>query len=298
MPRKPIAGSDDPKPSEKPKAPKLPVVKKPRKPEFSPTRLRTFLSCPMMYRLDYVDKVGKFYHRARAGFTFGSTLHQALQTFHQDGGSAAVSAPELVAKMETVWQSQGYESAAHEAEHKIEAARILETYHAASEARAEETRPFLIEKMLKWDMGPFVLTGRIDRIDEHLSDGSLEIVDYKSGRMGVTEADVKSALAMSVYQLLAKRNNPDRRVYATIHALRGGVTASASYADDELLALKKTCAASALPFWKKTSRPSALSPCPVSAPGATSCPSAPAPGSARAAITPPSLGKCCYEFLP
>lgn len=232
MARKPI----EPK---VPKPPKPVVNKKPRKPEFSPTRLRTFLSCPMMYRLDYVEKVGKFYHRARAGFTFGSTLHQALQTFHEEGGSAAVSAPELVAKMETVWQSQGYQSAEHEQAHKEEGARILETYHAASEARAQQTKPFLIEKMLKWDMGPFVLTGRIDRIDEHLDDGALEIVDYKSGRLGVTEEDVKSALAMSVYQLLAKRNNPDRRVYATIHALRGGVTASASYTDEEMLELEE-----------------------------------------------------------
>ncbi len=222
-----------------PKPPKPAPIKKPRKPEFSPTRLRTFLSCPMMYRLDYVEKVGRFYHRARAGYTFGSTLHQALQTFHEEGGSAAVSAPELVAKMETVWQSQGYEDAAHEQAHKEEGARILETYHAASEARAEQTRPFLIEKMLKWDMGPFVLTGRIDRIDEHLSDGALEIVDYKSGRLGVTSEDVKGALAMSVYQLLAKRSNPDRRVYATIHALRGGVTASASFTDEEMRTLEE-----------------------------------------------------------
>jgi hypothetical protein len=44
---------------------------------------------------------------------------------------------------------------------------------------------------------------------------------------------------MSVYQLLAKRNWPDRRVFATIHALRGGVTASASYADDELAELEE-----------------------------------------------------------
>ena len=103
----------------------------------------------------------------------------------------------------------------------------------------EQTRPFLIEKMLKWDMGPFVLTGRIDRIDEHLGDGALEIVDYKSGRLGVTEEDVKGALAMSVYQLLAKRSNPDRRVFATIHALRGGVTASASYTEEEMLELEE-----------------------------------------------------------
>ena len=91
--------------------------------------------------------------------------------------------------------------------------------------------------MLKWDLGPFVLTGRIDRIDEHSEDGALEIVDYKSGRLDVTEEDVKGALAMSIYQLLVKRNHPDRRVFATIHALRGGVTASASFSDEELLAL-------------------------------------------------------------
>lgn len=223
----------------KPADPKPPAEKKPRKPEFSPTRLKTFLLCPMMYRLEYVEKVGRFYHRARAGYTFGSTLHQTLQNFHEAGGSAQVSAPELVARLETDWQSQGYADAAHEQEHKDAAVRILQTYHLAAEAKAEQTRMFLTEKMLKWDLGPFVLTGRIDRIDEHLSDGALQIVDYKSGRMSVTEADVKGALAMSVYQLLAKRLHPDRRVFATIHALRGGVEASCSYTDDEMAALEE-----------------------------------------------------------
>ena len=226
------------KPTE-PKAPKPKPEKKPRKPEFSPTRLKTYLSCRMMCRLEYVEKIGKFYHRARAGFTFGSTLHQALQTFHEEGGSAVVTAPELVARLETVWQSQGYTDAAQEQAHKEEATRILETYHAAAEASTEVTSPFLIEKMLKWDMGPFVLTGRIDRIDEHGSDLALEIVDYKSGRMSVSEEDVKEALAMSIYQLLAKRNWPERRVYATIHALRGGVTASASFTEDEMTSLEE-----------------------------------------------------------
>lgn len=232
MPRKPA----EPKP---PKAPKPPVEKKPRKPEFSPTRLKTFLACPMMYRLEYVDKVGRFYHRARAGYTFGSTLHQTLQNFHEAGGSAAVSAPELVANLDATWQSQGYKDAEHEQTHREEAARILETYHALSETRAETTRTFLTEKMLKWDMGPFVLTGRVDRIDEHLADGALEIVDYKSGRLSVSEEDVKGALAMSVYQLLAKRLWPERRVSATIHALRGGITATVSYSDEEFVQLEE-----------------------------------------------------------
>ena len=223
----------------KPSETKLPSEKRPRKPEFSPTRLKTFLSCPMMYRLEYVEKVGKFYHRARAGYAFGSTLHQTLQNFHEAGGSAEVSAEQLVERLETDWQSQGYRDAEHEQAHKEAAVQILATYHAAAIERADMTRTFLTEKMLKWDLGPFVLTGRIDRVDEHTANGALEIVDYKSGRLGVTEADVKGALAMSIYQLLVKRNNPDRRVFATIHALRGGVTASASYEDAELAALEE-----------------------------------------------------------
>jgi putative RecB family exonuclease len=206
----------------------------PRKPEFSPTRLKTFLSCPMMYRLEYVEKVGRFYHKARAGYAFGSTLHQTLQNFHEAGGSAEVTAEQLIERLAVDWQSQGYQNAEHEQAHKEAAVQILQTYHATATERAETTRTFLTEKMLKWDMGEFVLTGRIDRVDEHLSDGALEIVDYKSGRLDVTEADVKNALAMSVYQLLLKRNNPERRVFATIHALRGGVTASASFSDEEL----------------------------------------------------------------
>ena len=223
----------------KPAVPKVFVPKTPKKPEISPTRLRTFLACRMMYRLDYVEKVGRFYHKARAGFTFGSTLHQTLQTFHEAGGSASLSVEQLQETLTANWQSQGYTDAAHEQAHKDDAARILETYHADAALRADVTRTFLTEKTLKWDMGTFILTGRVDRIDEHTADGALEIVDYKSGRMGVTEDDVKGALAMSVYQLLAQRNWPERRVFATIHALRGGVTASASYTEEEMLALEE-----------------------------------------------------------
>jgi putative RecB family exonuclease len=208
--------------------------KPPRKPEFSPTRLKTFLSCRMMYRLEYVEKIGRFYHKARASFAFGSSLHQTLQSFHEAGGSAEVSSEKLLERLETDWQSQGYQNAEQEQAQREAAVQILQTYHAAAVERADITRTFLTEKMLKWDMGPFVLTGRIDRVDEHIEDGALEIVDYKSGRISVTEDDVKEAVAMSVYQLLVKRLWPERRVFATIHALRGGVTASAFFTDVEM----------------------------------------------------------------
>ena len=207
-----------------------------RKFVISPTKLRTFYQCPAQYRLEYVDKLGRFYHKARAGFSFGHSLHRALDKFHNEGGAEAVSAEELNTSLDTLWVKSGYEGAAQESAYKDEAARILSTYHAASQTARQEREavpdapppPHILwtEKTLRFDLSPDVaLSGRIDRVDEH-HDGSLEIVDYKSGRQTVTEADVAASLAMNVYQLLVKHKMPDRRVLSTIVALRSGDKAS------------------------------------------------------------------------
>jgi len=224
-------------PGSDPSALPTPKPRAKRKPELSPTRIRSFLTCPMLYRLEYIDKVGRFYHRAQAGWALGSTLHQTLQAFHEEGGADNVSRAELIEKMDAGWISSGYGTVENETRHRNAAAVILHGYHSSAAERAETTRTFLTEKMLKYDMGAFVLTGRIDRIDEHLADGALEIVDYKTWD-SVHEDDVKEAMAMSVYQLLVKRLHPDRRVFATIHALAGGVTASASFTDEEMAAFE------------------------------------------------------------
>ncbi|HEX5324744.1 MAG TPA: PD-(D/E)XK nuclease family protein [Capsulimonadaceae bacterium] len=201
---------------------------------LSPTRIAAFMACRMLYKYEYIDKIGRFYHRARAGNSFGATLHQALQDFHTAGGAQSEDAQALGERAIAVWRSAGYADTNQEVRHQALAVEILEKYHEVASERADRTRLFLAEKMIKYDMGDFVLTGRIDRINEHLEDGALEIIDYKSGRDFVSEDDVREALAMSIYQLIAKRNWPERRVFATIHALRGGVAASAELTTEEL----------------------------------------------------------------
>jgi len=213
---------------------------KPKKIKLSPTRIKAFLFCPMYYRLEYIEKVGRFYHRSRPGFSFGSTLHNSLQQFHESGGTKEITVEELVQTMEASWQSAGFKSVEQEERFKEAGKALLHIYHADAALREETTRVFLTEKMLQWDMGIFVLTGRIDRIDEHLPGGDLEIVDYKSGLSEISEEDVRGMLSMCIYQLLAKRNHPDRRVYATIHALMGGVTATAELSTTELDDLEDT----------------------------------------------------------
>lgn len=217
-----------------PAAKKKPSEKKPKKLRLSPTRIAAFMTCRLMYRYEYIDRIGRFYHRATVGNSFGATLHQALQDFHAAGGVEQEDAEALGQRAIAAWRSAGYADPVQEERYQALAVELLEKYHEAAEERADKTRLFLAEKMIKFDMGDFILTGRVDRIDEHLADGALEIIDYKSGPDFVSEDDVREALAMCIYQLVAKRTWPERRVFATIHALRGGVSASAELTAAEL----------------------------------------------------------------
>lgn len=219
-----------------------------RKFVISPTKLRTYALCAAKYRLEYIDKVGKFYHRARAGYAFGHSLHRALDTFHNAGGAEVVSAEDLAASLKGAWVAKGYTDADQETAYREEGLRILHEYHAAATAaraaQAEDVPPpqlLWTEKTLRADLSSEVaLSGRVDRVDEH-SDGSLEIVDYKSGRDAVSHEDVRESLALSVYQLLVKHKMPDRRVFATLVALRTGARASAELGDTEHEELAATC---------------------------------------------------------
>ncbi len=205
---------------------------KARKPTLSPTRITTYLECAVKYKYIYQDKIGRFYLRARPYYSFGSTLHHVLQEFHAQG--ATHTAEEMVSEMEQTWIRAGYETEAQEQAHREAGQEIVQAYHAAQQERqAAAVETIAIEKTIIYDLGPFKLQGRVDRIDRH-PDDSLEIIDYKSGRWETTSEEVSADLAMNCYQLILKHLYPTNRVFATIYCLRSGVHASAELAGEEL----------------------------------------------------------------
>ncbi len=199
-----------------------------RKPSLSPTKIQTYLECAVKYRWIYVDRLGRYYQRARAPLSFGNTLHQVLHAFHEGGATA--SAEEVIEHLQKAWIPAGYESAAQENAYLAVGAQIVEAYHAAAVARPAAIETLWLEKTLRTDMGPFWLLGRVDRVDRH-PDGSLEIVDYKSGRLTTSPEEVAGDLAISIYQLIVRRLYPGTRVFGTIYCLRSGESASAEMAD-------------------------------------------------------------------
>lgn len=207
-----------------------------RKPTLSPSRISTYLACPVKYRWTYVDSRGHWYSRAKSYYSFGLTLHRVLEAFHTSGDRGVPTAHEAIAAMEENWLDAGYSSPDEMADAIGEGKQILERY-VEQQRVPTAAKTLCVEKTFKLDFDDFRLLGRVDRVDEH-PDGSLEIVDYKSGRQTVTDEDVASDLAMGCYQLLVRHKHPDRRVFATIHALRTGDKASAELDDAALAELR------------------------------------------------------------
>jgi putative RecB family exonuclease len=202
-----------------------------RKPTLSPTRISTYLECAVKYRYIYLDKIGRFYQRARPFYSFGSTMHQVLHVFHREGGEQ--SAEQVVENYAQSWVSAGYESAQQEQEYRDAGREMIVSYLDAAKERALlNIETLYLEKTFNADMGEFVLSGRLDRVDRH-PDGSLEVIDYKSGHWEPTPEEVASDLAMNIYQLLLRRNFPQTRVFATIYNLRSGAQASTELSDEE-----------------------------------------------------------------
>ena len=204
----------------------------PRKPTLSPSKITTYLACPIKFRWTYVDERGKWYLRSKSYYSFGSTLHRVLERFHDSGDVGVNTTEEVLAAYEESWIDAGYSSAEEMAEAFGEGREILERHVQLTLEKPKEAKTIFVERQFRKDLGDFSLIGRVDRVDEY-EDGTLEIVDYKSGREKVEEEEVASDIAMCCYQILLRHKFPGVPVRARIVALRTGSTASAAMTDEE-----------------------------------------------------------------
>lgn len=199
----------------------------PRRPSFSPTKFSTYLACPVKYYWTYVSDRGRWLLRSKSYYSFGSSLHRVLERFHDSDDRGVTTTEEAVAALEESWIEAGYSSQEEMMDMLNLGKEMVSTYVQAQVSRPSDAKPVLIERRLRMSFDRFDLIGQVDRVDEH-SDGSLEVIDYKSGRENVTAEQVENDLAMGIYQLLVANEFPGQDVRATIIALRSGKQATAS----------------------------------------------------------------------
>ncbi len=211
-----------------------------RKPSLSPSKLTCYLACPHKYYWTYESPHGQWFLKAHSYFSFGQSLHRALETFHKSHGVGVPVQESLAGALEESWIDSGYSSADEMQAAFGEAKQILESYAEDFVTGTQGVDPgaevLFIEKSLRKPMGVWDLIGRADRIDLLSVEGvrTVDIVDYKSARSGVTSEEVATDIAMSCYALMVRDLFPGDRIRTTIHALKSKEKASHDFSEEEL----------------------------------------------------------------
>ncbi len=168
----------------------------PAKPYASPSRLKVWRECPKKYAFQVVEKRPT---KPSPHLDLGSNVHAALRDWLRlppnertfDG---------LLEFYSAAWRVNRPAFARRSREELREwGERGIAMLRAFADDVEPALEPVAIEKSVKIELDDLVLGGRVDRIDA-LADGTLRVVDYKTGKFPPDAAKARAEdLAAAVY---------------------------------------------------------------------------------------------------
>lgn len=176
-----------------------------------------YLRCPRQYKFQYVDGLGKQYHKDTPPLVIGSLIHNTLNHYYRRLASEERSLEKLrdVFKQKFLdhFQKQDPQYKLFKGDQKqinqwVERAkRQLENFWQSDLAKVE---PFLApERNPTYELKDedISLTGKLDRVDQDKN--GLAIIDYKTGKLWEKETD---PFQLNFYHLLLSYIYPDEVV--------------------------------------------------------------------------------------
>ena len=166
--------------------------------QLSYNKLRTFGECRLKYRLAYVERLPQPPLRSLA---FHRNLHATLRQYHhfarRDG---VVDEKELLTAYAHIYDA-GRQPEVRESKGYQEGEAILKRYCATENQKARV--PALLEHTVRFAFGPYVLTGKIDRVD-FADNNRYRIVDYKLDRTLPDSNAAQASRQLAFYHLLVE----------------------------------------------------------------------------------------------
>ncbi len=194
----------------------------------TPSKLGSYEDCPRRYRFTYVDRPSPPKGPPWAHNSLGASVHTALRSWYALEPDRRDKAA-LPALLKATWVGEGYRDDAQEREVFRRALGWLESYVDGLDPHDE---PVGVERTVAARTDTLALSGRVDRIDQR--GGELVIVDYKTGRSGLTPDDARGSRALALYAIAASRvfRKPCHRV--ELHHLPTGTVAAHDHTDESL----------------------------------------------------------------
>jgi DNA helicase II / ATP-dependent DNA helicase PcrA len=162
---------------------------------LSASDIDTYRTCPLKYKFARVFRIPQ---EPTIHQRFGILVHQVLERFHGDGSRGSLA--ELLGLLDARWRRAGFGDSEEERQLRGKAAAALERYH--SRFQSEEARPMWFERPFTFRLGPHLLRGRVDRVDQ-LPGGEYELIDYKTGRPK-SSAQLADDVQLSLYAVGAR----------------------------------------------------------------------------------------------
>ncbi len=187
-------------------------------PVFSHSRLASYESCPLQYRLRYVDEV-EVERRETVEAFLGHRVHRALQLLYErmlDG--IVLTEAELIASLRAEWEREWHRGVLivrtenSPQDYLRTAERCLVNYYRSNAPfDADRTVGTEIEVLFTLDAESDVqIRGYVDRLSTSGS-GRYEIHDYKTSRRLASQADVDRDRQLGLYQMAVAARHPDAR---------------------------------------------------------------------------------------
>lgn len=223
---------------------------------FSYSQLAAFQKCPLQYKYAFVLKLPVF---GKASLSFGRTLHLVLQRFFQqvidnakkdqqqlfknaetlytDNHQVLPTLPSLevlLALYDECWIDEWFASPRQKDEYRARGREILERFYEQVATKTPHTKALEQDFTIKIHTaaGSVALKGRMDRVDL-CDDGSVEIIDYKTGtpKETLTREDKEQLL---YYQIASGEIFGERPSKLTYYYLDDGSAISFIGSDEDI----------------------------------------------------------------
>ncbi|MDQ4032199.1 MAG: PD-(D/E)XK nuclease family protein [Actinomycetota bacterium] len=194
----------------------------------TPAKIATWIGCPRRYRMAYLDRPTPPRGGAWAHNTLGAVVHAALRALF-DLAPVRRRPQTAAALVAARWSGEGFADDVQAADYLHRAQDWVARY---VDELDPDLDPVGVERWVSAPTRRIVAEGRVDRIDER--DGELVVVDYKTGRHGLTVDDARGSQALALYAFASRRTLRRQCRRVELHHLPTGTVAAWEHTEQSL----------------------------------------------------------------